>query len=145
MENNRESSSLRGTEGHITSEDGHMAWVCKTPIIGDTTYVDTDNSEPSAQVIDNDDVPPTYFRHRGLFLCSNQIEIAHPYYNTPAGRKQWFDMDRRIQIHGEAMIWEDETGLAMIKATIDIPDKFRTFMERENTRAIKFMDDYSLV
>jgi len=48
-------------------------------------YVDTDISEPSAQVIDNDDVPPTYFRHRGLFLCSNQIEIAHPYYNTPAG------------------------------------------------------------
>ena len=149
--------SLRGTEGHITLLElkpktgryhqlrRHMAWVCKTPIIGDTTYVDTDISEPSDQVIDNDDVPPTYFRHRGLFLCSNQIEIAHPYYNTPAGRKQWIDMDRRIQIHGEAIIWEDEAGLVMIKATIDIPDKFRTFMERENTRAIKFMDDCSLV
>ena len=54
-------------------------------------------------------------------------------------------MDRRIQIHGEAIIWEDEAGLVIIKATIDIPDKFRTFMERENTRAIKFMDDCSLV
>jgi hypothetical protein len=121
-----------------------MAWICKTPIIGDTTYID--DSDPSAQVIDNDDdMPPTYFRHRGLFLCSNQIEIAHPYYNTPAGRKQWIDMDRRMQIHGGAMIWEDDTGVVTIKATIKIPDKFRTFMERENTRAIKFMDDCSLV
>jgi 23S rRNA-/tRNA-specific pseudouridylate synthase len=148
--------SLRGTEGHITLLElkpktgryhqlrRHMAWICKTPIIGDTTYID--DSDPSAQVIDNDDdMPPTYFRHRGLFLCSNQIEIAHPYYNTPAGRKQWIDMDRRMQIHGGAMIWEDDTGVVMIKATIKIPDKFRTFMERENTRAIKFMDDCSLV
>lgn len=146
--------SLRGTDGHITLLElkpktgryhqlrRHMAWFCKTPIIGDTTYVDL---EPSAQISDTGDVPPKYFRHRGLFLCSNKIEIAHPYYNTVVGRKQWIGLDRRIQVSGEAMIWEDDTGVVMIKAVIEIPDKFRTFMERESARAIKLMDDCSLV
>ncbi len=103
--------------------------MCKSPIIGDTTYDDADDSA-------------LRFRERGLFLCSNEVEIEHPYYNTPPGRKVWHGMDRRIQSNGDAILREDEdTGMVTIWARIDLPEKFRSFIDRENSRANKFMDE----
>jgi len=105
-----------------------QAWVCKSPIIGDTTYDDADDSA-------------LRFRERGLFLCSNEIEVEHPYYNTPSGRKVWLEMDTRVvQSNGDAILQEDEdTGMVILKARIDLPEKFQSFIERENSRAKKFM------
>jgi hypothetical protein len=81
------------------------------------------------------------FRERGLFLCSNEIEVEHPYYNTPSGRKIWLEMDRRLQSNGDPLLQEDEdTGMVIIKARIDLPEKFQSFIERENSRAKKFME-----
>ncbi|KAL3767431.1 hypothetical protein ACHAW5_004824 [Stephanodiscus triporus] len=135
--------SLRGKNGQLTllelkPETGenrryhqlrrHMAWVCKSPIIGDTTYDDEDESA-------------LRFRERGLFLCSNEIELEHPFYNTPSGRKIWRDMDRSVQSHGDAMLREDaDTGMVIVKARIELPEKFQSFIERERSRAKKFME-----
>ena len=106
-----------------------QAWVCKSPIIGDTTYDDADDSA-------------LRFRERGLFLCSNEIELEHPYYNTPSGRKIWIDMDRSVQSHGDAILREDEdTGMVIVKARIELPEKFQSFIERESSRAKKFMEE----
>ncbi|KAL3823187.1 hypothetical protein ACHAXA_010071 [Cyclostephanos tholiformis] len=136
----RKVRSLRGKDGQLSLLElrpktgryhqlrRHMAWVCKSPIIGDTTYDDADDSA-------------LRFRERGLFLCSNEVELEHPYYNTPSGRKIWLGMDRRVQGHGDAILREDEdTGIVTIRARIDLPEKFQSFLDRENSRANKFMD-----
>jgi len=79
-------------------------------------------------------------RKRGLFLCSNEIEVEHPYYNTPDGRKLWADIGKKEVFHGNATLWEDEgTGNVMVKATIPLPNKFESFMKHESERADKFL------
>lgn len=42
---------------------------------------------------------------------------------------------------GDAILWEDKgTGTVMVKARIDLPPKFDSFLEHENARAEKFVD-----
>jgi hypothetical protein len=51
-------------------------------------------------------------------------------------------MDRRVQSNGDAILREDEgTGMVTVKARIDLPEKFQSFIDRENSRANKFMDE----
>ncbi len=77
-----------------------------------------------------------------MFLCSNEVELEHPYYNTPSGRKLWLEMDRRVQSNGDALLQEDEnTGMVIVKARIDLPDKFLSLIERENSRTKKFVEE----
>ena len=105
----------------------HMAWVLKCPIVGDSTYDDDDDSAKR-------------LRKRGLFLCSNELVVAHPYYNTPAGHKEWTDMSQSEKsCYGDdAELYEDDTGIVMVKASISLPEKFYSFLEREDARANKF-------
>lgn len=105
-----------------------MAWVLKCPIVGDTTYDDDDDSAKR-------------LRKRGLFLCSNELVVEHPYFNTQAGHKQWTDMSQseKRSYGDEAVLYDDDTGIVMVKVRIDLPDKFSTFLEREDHRANKFM------
>ena len=51
-------------------------------------------------------------------------------------------MGRRERYHGDdAIVWEDnDSGKVMVKARIALPDKFDSFLQRENERAIKFRD-----
>jgi hypothetical protein len=105
--------------------------VCKTPIVGDTTY---DAANESA----------LRFRERGLFLCSNEIIVEHPFYNTITGRKRWIDMVGTVAVDGNnqcyAAVQEDEsTGMVVVKATIPLPVKFESFLEREHARSNKFL------
>mmetsp|Transcript_17303 Transcript_17303/g.37358 ORF Transcript_17303/g.37358 Transcript_17303/m.37358 type:complete len:584 (+) Transcript_17303:89-1840(+) len=107
----------------------HMAWVCKSPLVGDMTYDDADESA-------------VRLRKRGLFLCSNEIELEHPYYNTPSGRKEWFDMSSGEKIYGDASLREDDdTGMVMIKAMTTLPDKFESFLEGQARAAAKRAGD----
>lgn len=102
----------------------HMAWVCKSPIVGDSTY------ECSLRL-----------RKRGLFLCSNEIMIDHPYYNTPAGREKWIRMKEDNRNLAEGYLDEDqETGRVTVKVRIDLPDKFDSFLKHEDARANKFLN-----
>ncbi len=106
--------------------------MCKCPIVGDTTYDVAIASESAL-----------HFRERGLFLCSNEIEIEHPYYNTPSGRTRWIEMAESVGLNheqGDATVQEDEsTGMVVVKATIPLPKKFSSFLEREHARANKFI------
>ena len=100
------------------------AWVCNSPLVGDTTYDDADESALK-------------LRQRGLFLCSNEIELEHPYYNTPCGRKDWLDLSQEKSNNSHASLWEDETtGKVIVKVTTALPDKFESFLRREQERAL---------
>ncbi|KAL7552174.1 hypothetical protein ACHAWF_015398 [Thalassiosira exigua] len=107
----------------------HMAWVLGTPLVGDTTY---DGGDDSARRL----------RKRGLFLCSNEICLEHPYYNTPIGRKEWLDSGGRDRVGDQSLVLEDKnTDSVKVQAQIELPDKFESFLRHENARAIKFIDD----
>eukprot|EP00977_Amphora_coffeiformis_P007997 scaffold1803_cov92-Amphora_coffeaeformis.AAC.20 len=90
----------------------HMAWIYKTPIVGDPIYDMGDDDDDDTDV---DNSPDDFSRHdetttdaavitnkkatknssgrgryhRGLMLCANQIRLLHPYFNTVDGRKEW--------------------------------------------------------
>mmetsp|Transcript_4354 Transcript_4354/g.9640 ORF Transcript_4354/g.9640 Transcript_4354/m.9640 type:complete len:549 (-) Transcript_4354:67-1713(-) len=134
----RKVKSLHGKDGQLTLVElkpktgryhqlrRHMAWVCSSPLVGDTTY---DKADESALRL----------RSRGLFLCSNAVELEHPFYNTPAGREDWISLGQREIRHGDALLWEDDsTGTVKIKAKIELPQKFESFLRRENERVDKF-------
>ena len=98
-----------------------QAWVCGTPLVGDSTY-------------DKGDSNDIRLRQRGLFLCSNGIEIQHPYYNSPIGQKEWSDA-----MTSETLFKDKATGCVMVNARIDLPDKFNSFLFHENKRAEKYL------
>ena len=104
----------------------HMAWVKDCPIVGDTTY---DNNDESRSL-----------RGRGLFLCSNKVKLAHPYYNTPTGRQEWNALpDNEKWANGMLKLSEEEDGSTIVEvhATIDLPNKFHSFLAKEQTREKK--------
>ncbi|KAK1746574.1 RNA pseudouridine synthase [Skeletonema marinoi] len=105
----------------------HMAWVCKAPIVGDATY-DEDNMR---------------LRKRGLFLCSNEITIEHPYYNTPSGREEWSQLKKDTLNLGEGCLLEEdeESGIVTLRVRIDLPKKFASFLMHEDARANKFLNE----
>jgi len=105
----------------------HMAWVCKAPIVGDATY----------------DADSLRLRKRGLFLCSNEITIEHPYYNTPSGREEWSQMNKEsLRLDEGCNLEEDkETGNVTVRVRIDLPEKFASFLSHEDARANKFLNE----
>lgn len=116
---------LRPKTGRYHQLRRHMAWVCKAPIVGDSTY----------------DEVNLRLRERGLFLCSNEIRIEHPYYNSPTGREEWSQMKKDTLNLGEGCHLEEdeETGIVTLKVTIDLPKKFASFLRHEGARANKFL------
>jgi len=114
---------LRPKTGRYHQLRRHMAWVCKSPICGDSTY-----DEGSLRL-----------RKRGLFLCSNEIMIEHPYYNNPIGRKEWDRLKKDAQNLAMEHLQEDEeTGRVIVLVRIDLPSKFESFLRHEDERASKF-------
>lgn len=118
---------LRPKTGRYHQLRRHMAWVCKAPIVGDATY-DEDNLR---------------LRKRGLFLCSNEIRIEHPYYNTPSGREVWSNLKiDTLNLDEECLLEEDEeTGIVTLTARIELPQKFASFLMHEDARANKFLNE----
>ena len=68
-----------------------------------------------------------------MFLCSNQVTLQHPYYNTPIGRED-FERMTPAELTARECIWTTEDGTVMVTASIPLPDKFESFMTREHTR-----------
>ena len=132
--------SLHGQDGQLTLVElkpktgryhqlrRHMAWVCKSPLVGDSLYSGADEGA-------------LRLRKRGLFLCSFEITVEHPYYNTPSGQKEWMAVKNDNKFSRDAVLQEDEgTGKIVVHAKIKLPEKFETFLEHENTRASKFLN-----
>ena len=82
-------------------------------------------------------------RKRGLFLCSNEITIEHPYYNTPSGREEWSQLKKDTLNLGEGCLLEEdeESGIVTLRVRIDLPKKFASFLMHEDARANKFLNE----
>lgn len=115
----------------------HMSWVKDCPIIGDTIY---DGGRDDAMSL----------RGRGLFLCSNKVTLDHPYYNTPDGRKEWDEMmmvnkQKIVKISSsdgaEAILKEETDGKVKVHASIPLPNKFLSFLKKEEERQEKLGDE----
>jgi len=109
----------------------HMAWVSKCPLLGDKSY-------------DGGGLAKT-FRDQGFYLCSNKVTLAHPYYNTPHGRKEWIRRKESIledtmkkqrtnngsgkddSVNHRVCITEEEDGSVLVHCEIDLPAKFTAF------------------
>ncbi|VEU44749.1 unnamed protein product [Pseudo-nitzschia multistriata] len=105
----------------------HMSWVRGCPLVGDVSY---DGGGEA-----------TSLRGRGLFLCSNRIRLEHPYYNTIEGRTEWEGLpEQQKWANGTLVLSEDGTTVE-VHASIDLPNKFETFLATERRRYEKFGDD----
>ncbi|KAG7358832.1 pseudouridylate synthase, 23S RNA-specific [Nitzschia inconspicua] len=98
-----------------------MSYLYNTPIVGDPIYA-------KAYVESTFSNTTTLNRyHRGLMLCSNDIEIAHPFYNTFVGTRgekmKIVDETRKLGSN----LRKDSTGTVLLKASVDLPPKFVKF------------------
>jgi len=104
----------------------HMSWVRECPIIGDTSY------DGGGDAIN--------LRGRGLFLCSNKVSLDHPYFNTLEGRAEWENLpDEEKWANGTLALSEDGATVE-IHARIDVPNKFKSFLGKEEERQEKLGD-----
>ncbi len=99
----------------------HMAWVCQTPLVGDDDY----DGGGDAMAL----------RERGLFLCSNRVTLEHPHYNTVHGRSLWDSFSDVERLRSGLEVINDKI---MVTASIDLPNKFESFLTHEQERAEKF-------
>eukprot|EP00559_Dactyliosolen_fragilissimus_P004641 CAMPEP_0184860582 /NCGR_PEP_ID=MMETSP0580-20130426/5441_1 /TAXON_ID=1118495 /ORGANISM="Dactyliosolen fragilissimus" /LENGTH=557 /DNA_ID=CAMNT_0027357737 /DNA_START=150 /DNA_END=1823 /DNA_ORIENTATION=- len=105
----------------------HMSQVKACPLVGDSIYDGGGNA--------------VHLRERGLFLCSNKIILEHPYYNTDIGKKEWLSMgDEEKYANGKIRLAEDGVTI-QVHASIELPNKFRSFLSNEGERASKFSEE----
>ena len=71
-------------------------------------------------------------RGNGLFLCSNAVTLEHPFYNSQAGKKEFNKRKLERRIGND--VWVRDDGVVMVSARIDLPEKFRSFISREDDR-----------
>mmetsp|Transcript_15592 Transcript_15592/g.17378 ORF Transcript_15592/g.17378 Transcript_15592/m.17378 type:complete len:85 (-) Transcript_15592:86-340(-) len=77
-------------------------------------------------------------RGRGLMLCSNKVELEHPYYNTEIGRKEWDALNEdSLEKYANGMLYlsKENDDKVMVSASIPLPDKFYNFLAHEEKRA----------
>lgn len=127
-------SSLKAKDGILTQVElkpktgryhqlrRHMAWVRECPLVGDKEY---DGGKDAMTL-----------RGRGLFLCSNRVVLEHPFFNTEQGRSEWEALSDQ-QKFASGNLYLSEDGVVMVKASIDLPNKFHSFLAKEEERAQK--------
>ncbi|CAJ1917298.1 unnamed protein product [Cylindrotheca closterium] len=98
----------------------HMAWVKETPIVGDRDY---DGGGLS-----------TRLRGRGLFLCSNRVSLAHPYFNTVEGKSEWEELPDELKWANGTIQLSEDGSTVEVHATIDVPNKFTSFLRKVETQ-----------
>jgi 23S rRNA-/tRNA-specific pseudouridylate synthase len=101
----------------------HMSWVKECAIAGDTTY---DGGGDAWSL-----------RGRGLFLCSNKVSLDHPYYNTPEGRAEWDKLPESEKWANGTLSLSEDGSTVEVHASIDLPDKFQSFLSKEEGRQEK--------
>jgi hypothetical protein len=95
------------------------AYACDCPLLGDKEY---DGGGLAKKL-----------REDGFYLCSNEITLEHPYYNTPSGRKEF---DNKSKKNDKDSVYIDEkTNLVMVQAMIKLPDKFMKFLDRNDAKS----------
>jgi len=142
-----------------------MAWLYDTPIVGDSVYAkdhieenymppnnDNDNGNTAFEIIEK---KTTRDYRASLMLCSNEIDIAHPHFNTVAGRIEWKGKmlpssssssqsattattknDMPLS-SSSCSLYENKDGVVRVNAEIKLPQKFTKFitmMERAQER-----------
>ena len=97
-----------------------QAWVKGTPIVGDKKYDHTEQ-----RLMD-----------RGMFLCSNQIKLEHPYFNTIDGKREYFQSEKQDNItcseNGKSscsLFYDKKYDKVFVQASIPLPDKFSKLVE----------------
>eukprot|EP00536_Pseudo-nitzschia_multiseries_P014833 jgi/Psemu1/40269/gm1.40269_g len=132
-----------------------LAWLYGTPIVGDPVYatngfVEDTYLPPSAKLVEGKQLRD----YRScLMLCSNEIDVAHPVFNTEAGKQEWKKqqqlqpnddraaqnktIDDTAESEGESSVYETEDGVVRVHASIPLPKKFTKFlgmMERQKQK-----------
>jgi len=108
----------------------HMAWNYDRHIVGDTTYGTAYDAKRWG---------------RGLMLTSCHIALHHPYYsNTKEGRTKWEKLSsidnlgvRRL---GEKLFQATKDSPVVLEVSVDLPNKFTTFLQTEERRAAEHSD-----
>jgi 23S rRNA-/tRNA-specific pseudouridylate synthase len=126
----RYAKSLKAIDNHVTLVElkpktgryhqlrRHLSWVCDTAIIGDKEY---DGGGMAMQL-----------RERGLFLCSNRVTLEHPYYNSLDEDKE--SIIEKVSPQERMSLWLSQDGRIMVTASIELPEKFETFLTHEAER-----------
>jgi 23S rRNA-/tRNA-specific pseudouridylate synthase len=96
----------------------HMSWVCNTPIVGDGEY---DGGGSAMQL-----------RERGLFLCSIRLTFEHPYYNNIGDDPKI--VYQTLSLKEREYLYLSPNNKIMVTASTDMPEKFSTFLAREDKR-----------
>ena len=119
-----------------------MAWLYKTPMVGDPVYSSNfveGNFLPKNAELKETKQAKDY--RASLMLCSNEVDVAHPYYNTAAGRIAWEKLNDEAGAKttnsdlSSSSVYEDENGVVRVTAAIQLPKKFTKFvamMERKS-------------
>jgi len=102
-----------------------QALVAERPLVGDKTY---DGGGEAMQL-----------RERGLFLCSNSVILEHPYYNSEIGRKEYETLSDEAK-SAMKVVEQTPDGTVLVRASIPLPEKFKSFMEREQDRYERLQD-----
>lgn len=98
----------------------HMAWVCNRPVLGDNEYGGT-----AGQGLN--------FRERGLFLCATGILLEHPFFNSDTGRGMWVGPNEGDNNQFAKVFLADDNKV-MVRAKLDLPNKFQSILNREAER-----------
>lgn len=80
-------------------------------------------------------------RGRGLFLCSTSVVLEHPSYNFRAGQEMWKgleDSDKTTSFERSSCSLFEEDGKVMVKATVELPKKFNTFLDHSEAVFTKY-------
>eukprot|EP00536_Pseudo-nitzschia_multiseries_P000343 jgi/Psemu1/249397/estExt_Genewise1Plus.C_50010 len=101
----------------------HMAWECECPIVGDDDY----DGGGAAMGL----------REKGLFLCSNKVTLEHPFYNVGEDSSELLPQLSEKEKDG---LWLSPEGKVMVTASIDLPDKFHSFISAENKEFAKLLE-----
>jgi len=118
-----------------------MAWLYNTSIAGDpiygTNYIEENFLPDNAEIIEQQQARDY---RASLMLCSNEIDVAHPYFNTEAGRPEWIKKNKVALAKKDLLpspsssLYESKNGTIRVNAAIELPKKFTKFigmMERK--------------
>lgn len=94
-----------------------QAWEMNRALVGDKEY-------------DKQHKEAVKLRDLGLFLCSSQVQLEHPYYNTRPGRIEWQRLGENDKKFAGGKLFE-EKGKVMISASIELPEKFVNILEQQ--------------
>ena len=101
----------------------HLSLVCECPIVGDNKY----DGGGAARGL----------RGEGLFLCSNKVTLEHPFFNDT--KEDGKTILQRLPEKDQEGFWLSPEGKVMVTASIELPDKFNSFISDENEQFVKLL------